>query len=263
MKIEYRTFPVELRTADGEAPRLVGHAAIYNSLSEDLGGFREQIAPGAFAKTLSDKADVRALFNHDPNFVLGRTSSGTLRLSEDERGLAMDVTLPQTPLVRDMVLEPIRRGDIDQMSFGFQVVKGGDSWDESGEVSVRTLREVKLFDVSPVTFPAYAATDVSARSIAPAEVLREHRAAVPPPPEPAAAPTTNAAPPPDILMKIAHLDLLIDQADAIVDEIMVSFNIPDPPAPGETPDAPSPKRSATPYSRRYTELRRQRLDMTR
>lgn len=151
----------ELRaSADGEPPRLTGYAAVFNSLSEDLGGFREQIKSGAFSKTLTE-SDVRALWNHDPNIVLGRTRSGTLRLREDNIGLAFEIDLPDTQQARDLIVLA-RRGDVDQMSFGFRTIK--DGWDTVGEQIVRTLVEVQLFDVSPVTFPAYPQTSANVRS---------------------------------------------------------------------------------------------------
>lgn len=168
MEIERRDFAVtgltvELR--EGKPALIRGHAAVFNSLSEDLGGFREQIVPGAFKDAIA-KDDIRALFNHDANFVLGRKASGTLRLSEDARGLAIEIDAPETPTIRDLVVAPIARGDVSQMSFGFSVRPGGQDWakDDEGRV-VRTLKSVRLFDVSPVTFPAYPATDVAVREM--------------------------------------------------------------------------------------------------
>lgn len=159
---EQRTFTArEIRASgDGEPPRLTGYAAMFNALSEDLGGFFERIKPGAFTKTLLE-ADVRALLNHDPNIVLGRTKAGTLRLNEDDAGLAFELDLPDTQAARDLIVS-VKRGDIDQMSFGFRTVR--DSWEQVGEQIVRTLIEVKLFDISPVTFPAYPQTSASVRS---------------------------------------------------------------------------------------------------
>lgn len=162
-KPEYRSFAlsnIEIRSED-DTPKMTGHAAVFDSLSEDLGYFREKIAHGAFSKTIQE-ADVRALWNHDSNYVLGRTKSGTLKLWEDERGLAVEITPPDTQWAKDL-LTSMKRGDVDQMSFGFQVVK--DDWEETADGLVRTLREVKLFDVSPVTYPAYPATDIYARSL--------------------------------------------------------------------------------------------------
>lgn len=160
-KIERRAFHIELRVKQeaDKPPMIAGHAALFNTLSEDLGGFRETIMPGAFAKTLQE-ADVRALLNHDPNMLLGRTKSGTLRLAEDEQGLAFEIDPPETGYANDL-LTSMRRGDLDQMSFGFQVVK--DRW-IAGDEPVRELVEVRLFDVSPVTFPAYPQTDASVRT---------------------------------------------------------------------------------------------------
>ncbi|MBR1230216.1 HK97 family phage prohead protease [Bradyrhizobium sp. AUGA SZCCT0176] len=168
MDIERRTFAAEglhIEKRDAGEIRLVGHAAVFNSLSEDLGGFREQISPGAFADAI-ETDDVRALFNHDPNFVLGRNRSKTLRMSEDARGLAIEIKLPDTQTVRDLVVAPIERGDVSQMSFGFSVKPGGQDWakDDEGRV-IRTLKRVRLFDVSPVTYPAYQQTDIAVREM--------------------------------------------------------------------------------------------------
>lgn len=153
----------ELRAvATDSGQKITGHAAKFDQMSEDLGGFRERIAPGAFAKSIQS-ADVRALWNHDPNYVLGRNKSGTLRLSEDSAGLYYEVDAPETQLIRDMVLAPIARGDVNQCSFGFYTVS--DKWAKVDGQWVRTLLEVELFDVSPVTYPAYPQTDVAVRSL--------------------------------------------------------------------------------------------------
>lgn len=169
MEIERRVFAIEgltvERRAAGEAPKIRGHAAVFGQLSEDLGGFREQIAPGAFA-TAIEQDDVRALFNHDPNFILGRNRSKTLRMSEDSRGLAIEIDAPDTQTIRDLVLAPIERGDVSQMSFGFSLRPNGQDWakNDDGQV-VRTLKNLRLFDVSPVVFPAYPQTDVAMRDL--------------------------------------------------------------------------------------------------
>jgi HK97 family phage prohead protease len=157
-EIERRNFfDAELRVLrEKDKPaKIVGYAAVFNSMSEDLWGFREKIAPGAFKNALKG-SDVRMLWNHDPNIVLGRTTSGTLTLKEDKNGLYIENTPPDTQLVRDMVLSPIERGDVTQQSFGFTIKK--DSWEEpdenSNELPTRTIEEVReLFDVSPVTYP--------------------------------------------------------------------------------------------------------------
>lgn len=161
---EIRTISVEMRVmaADGAPTKIGGHAAKFDSLSEDLGGFRERIAPGAFSKTIQS-GDIRALWNHDANIVLGRNKAGTLRLSEDSAGLAFEVDMPDTQLVRDMVMGPITRGDVNQCSFGFSTIS--DKWAKVDGEWIRTLLECELFDVSPVTYPAYQSTDVAARSM--------------------------------------------------------------------------------------------------
>ena len=160
--MERRFYQTEIR-ADGEdqAPKLTGYAAVFDQLSVLLyGQFRERIARGAFAGSLAD--DVRALWNHDTNLPLGRTKAGTLRLDEDSHGLRVEIEPPATQAGRD-ALESIRRGDVDQMSFAFDVLE--DEWDKEDDGTiVRTLRKVKLYEVSPVTFPAYPQTSVSART---------------------------------------------------------------------------------------------------
>lgn len=149
----------EIRAEGDKAIEFSGHAALFNSLSGDLGGFVEQISPGAFKRTLRNKADVRFLINHNADLVLARSKSRTLELAEDDEGLAVRAVLPDTSYARDLVVS-MERGDIDQMSFGFQKVL--DTWDalEDG-TPLRTLTEVKLFDVSVVTYPAYPETDAN------------------------------------------------------------------------------------------------------
>ncbi len=151
---------------DGElrakGSKVSGHAAVFNQLSEDLGGFREKISPGAFADSIKD-GDIRALWNHDPNFVLGRTKAGTLSLSEDDIGLATQYDFPDTSIARDL-LKSIERGDVDQQSFGFMVLPDGAKWRLEDGGLTRILTKVELFDVSPVTFPAYPQTDVGVRA---------------------------------------------------------------------------------------------------
>lgn len=155
--------------AEGSEFRIQGHAAVFDRLSQDLGGFVERISRGAFTKTIQE-ADVRALFNHDASLILGRTKTPdgkppTLRLAEDGQGLAYDVTMPDTSYARDLMVS-IERGDITQSSFGFRVID--DSWDRTDDgFPRRTLREISLQngDVSPVTYPAYLATDVATRAV--------------------------------------------------------------------------------------------------
>jgi uncharacterized protein len=163
--MERRFFSIELRAdgdqANGQAPTLRGYAAVFDQLSVVLYGmFREKIARGAFASSLAD--DIRALWNHDTNLPLGRTKAGTLKLEEDSHGLRVEIDPPDTQAGRDAV-ESIKRGDVDQMSFAFDVLE--DEWDQDDQQQlVRTLRKVKLYEVSPVTFPAYTGTSVSARA---------------------------------------------------------------------------------------------------
>jgi uncharacterized protein len=163
--IERRTVDVTMtveKRAD-ESPRIKGHAAVFNTLSQNLGWYREMIAPGAFAEAVKSD-DVRALWNHNPDHVLGRNKANTLILSEDERGLAIEIIPPDTQLARDLAIS-IERGDITQMSFAFSVRPNGDSWGQDDEGNdVRTLTNVRLYDVSPVTYPAYTETDVAVRS---------------------------------------------------------------------------------------------------
>jgi len=145
---------------DSSPPKIVGYAAVFNQLSEDLGGFREKISPGAFRKTIQE-ADIRALWNHDSNYVLGRNKSGTLKLEEDSHGLRIEITPPETTWAKDLITS-MKRGDVDQMSFGFRTIK--DRWENDGGRNIRTLLEVELFDVSPVTYPSYPQTEVQART---------------------------------------------------------------------------------------------------
>lgn len=154
----FTTGEFEVRTTATGGVVVEGHAAVFNRYSQDLGGFVEQVAPGAFTKTIQE-ADVRALFNHDPNQVLGRNKAGTLRLSEDTLGLLYQVDLPDTSFARDLAVS-MERGDVTQSSFGFRVMPNGDDWSfTEGETPLRTLNELSLFDVSPVTYPAYLDAD--------------------------------------------------------------------------------------------------------
>lgn len=148
--------------ADGRAA-IIGYAAVYNRLSLDLGGFREEILPGAFDKVLNrqrGKGDVVALFNHDSNIVLGRSSSGTLELSSDDKGLRYVVT---PPVSRADVLELIQRRDVRGSSFAFTVDKSGEAFRPGDDgKAVRQIREVSgLYDVGPVLVPAYPSTSAS------------------------------------------------------------------------------------------------------
>jgi HK97 family phage prohead protease len=161
MKQETRNFDAdfELR-AEGDGMTFVGYAAKFNSPSEDLGGFVETIEAGAFRRSLRSRNDVKLLVNHDTGRVLASTRSGTMKLYEDEVGLRVEASLPNTTDGRDMA-ELLRRGDLNKMSFGFSVIK--DSW--NNEMTERTLKSVRLFETSIVAFPAYAATEAMVRSL--------------------------------------------------------------------------------------------------
>ena len=150
---------------DKDGMTVKGHASVFNSLSEDLGGFREIVAPGAFTRSLEavddGDEDVRALAHHDTAQVLGRTSNGTLTLRQDDIGLSVRIDLPDTTVGRDTKTS-IARKDLDKMSIGFNVPDGGDEWafPEEGP-AIRTVKEIDLFEVSVVAFPAFRQTDIS------------------------------------------------------------------------------------------------------
>jgi len=160
--VEQRAYDGELKAAV-EGRTVEGYASVFNSMSEDLGGFREIILPGAFSNVLDN--DVRALYNHDSNYLLARTTSGTLELKEDDKGLYYRFEMPNTSYGNDM-LELFRRGDLSQSSFGFTVEK--DSWRMEEGQHVRYIERVgSLFDVSPVVYPAYASASSGLRSAEP------------------------------------------------------------------------------------------------
>lgn len=163
----------ELRIVEREGKKsLVGYSAVFDSWSEVLGGwFREKILPGAFKNALS-RSDPRCLFNHDANMILGRAKPGTLKVSEDSRGLSIECELPKTSYASD-VEESVRRGDVDGQSFSFTTKT--DRWTfhdgEPGKPADRELIEIgELYDVGPVVYPAYPDTSVGMRS---REVNRE------------------------------------------------------------------------------------------
>jgi HK97 family phage prohead protease len=155
------TSTLEVRSEDGQE-YFEGYAAKFNS-ETDLGYFAEEIAPGAFDGNLQD--DVRCLYNHEPNLVLGRTSSGTCILSVDETGLKYRSLYNPNDPDHVRVMEKIKRGDVSQSSFAFTVER--ESWENrDGKTSKRTIEVIgQLYDVSPVTYPAYADTTVGARSL--------------------------------------------------------------------------------------------------
>lgn len=166
--IERRYLPLDLRAdKDSETITIGGYAAVFDTVA-DLGWFRERIDRSAFDGVDTDTV---ALINHDSNLVLGRKSAGTLRLKTDERGLLMEVDLPKTTYAQDLA-ESITRGDIKHQSFAFTVLD--DEWSMVDGKDTRTIKRVKaLYEVSPVTYPAYSDTTVAKRS------RDEHRASDP------------------------------------------------------------------------------------
>lgn len=157
------TTEFEFRT-DGESPRFIGYAAVFNSDSEPL-PFTETIMPGAFARSIADRASQTFVIDHDDTKLLASRKARTLSLSEDSRGLVVDATLPNTSYARDLV-ELHARGEARAMSFTFRPVKGGETW--SPDMKRRTLTEVRLGHVTVLTglAPAYRQTTASIRSLA-------------------------------------------------------------------------------------------------
>ena len=163
---ERRSMPVcELRTetvGDTDSRSITGYAAVFNQETDIGGMFREVIRPGAFSRAIEEDQDVRALWNHNPDVILGRTVADTLSLNEDERGLEITIDPPDTQAGRDMV-ESISRGDVTTMSFAFAA--RSETWtEEEGKLPLRELNDVDLYDISPVTYPAYQGTSVGLRS---------------------------------------------------------------------------------------------------
>ena len=170
---EIRSFPfdlasIEVRQEDEKPHSVSWYAALFDSLSDDLGGFRERIGRRAFTKSLQER-EVRALINHDPNMILGRTSKDTLKVHVDLRGLRAESSIPETSYASDLIVN-IENGNIGGGSFMFATQR--ESWDmeeiEEQEILVRTIHEARLYDVSLVTFPAYPATEgtTALRSVA-------------------------------------------------------------------------------------------------
>ena len=149
---------MEVRSGEsGQPDRMVGYAIRYNEASHDLGGFTEFVAPGAARAATNGNADVLAFWNHDSGQVLGRTSAGTLRLTEDQQGLRAEIT---PPAWAGNHMESIRRGDVTGMSFGFMVNSDTVEEREDGTL-IRTLNDVEVKEVSPVSMPAYPTTEIN------------------------------------------------------------------------------------------------------
>jgi HK97 family phage prohead protease len=148
-------------TVGTDGATITGYAIVFNEPSADLGGFREVILPTAVDRTLGEDLDVRALVDHDSSKVLGRRTAGTLTLTKDTRGLHVVIHPPDTTIGRDIV-ESVRRGDITGMSFRFAVVRpGGERFETRNGMPTRIISDMRIQEISIVTFPAYAATDVT------------------------------------------------------------------------------------------------------
>lgn len=145
---------------NGDSPQIVGHAAVFNQPTE-IFGFEEVILSGAFARAIKEEQDVRALIDHDSRLILGRTKSDTLSLKEDDHGLFVTIKPPKTSFADD-VLESIRRGDLDGMSFAF--IPRQQNIKEEEDKTIREIADVDLIDVSVVTFPAFEGTDVELKN---------------------------------------------------------------------------------------------------
>lgn len=213
---------LEKRTSkmEQEGGKLVGYAAVYApAMSEDLGGFREKISPGAFDKSLENNADIRALWDHNTSQPLARTTNGSLKVSSDKRGLRVEIELPEGVSYADDLRQLVRSGVVNQMSFGFLVPPGGDTWekDEDGN-ALRTLNSIDLHEVSVVSIPAYPDTTVALRGLQHVEFeirrarwLASHgyRAA-----------SVLFSDPKEIHMeKVAELKKLIDERAALIEQI--------------------------------------------
>jgi HK97 family phage prohead protease len=172
----------DVRLAGDGTPKLIGYGAVFDSPT-NIGWFEEQVARGAFSETILQD-DIRGLFNHDPNMILGRNKAKptpTMRIFEDSKGLRYEIDVADTQVGRD-TLTSVRRGDVSGCSFSFQTIK--DEWDRSNpDHPKRTLRKVRLFDVGPVTFPAYPDTSVAARSLEEFKAARQSETNCPEIPE--------------------------------------------------------------------------------
>lgn len=161
-KRELRAVATQFETRqDGDTPHIAGYFAVFDSVYEIAPGMSESIAPGAFAGTLAE--DIRALVNHDSTLVIGRTKAGTLELREDARGLWADIAINPNDGDAMNAYERAKRGDVDQASFGFDIIRQDTEVRPDGSVHW-TLREVRLYEVSICTFPAYKETNISART---------------------------------------------------------------------------------------------------
>lgn len=160
--MEKRLFNIENRfeTKEDGQEVVVGYGSIFNSRSENLGGFYEYISPAAISEETIAKSDVRALINHDQNLILARSTTGTLNLTVDEKGLKYEFDIPETSYGKDLAIN-MQNGNLNQSSFAFTVASNGDEWstDEDGN-DIRTITSIdRLYDVAVVTYPAYSQAD--------------------------------------------------------------------------------------------------------
>lgn len=173
--LEYRTFHSEVRqvSEENQSPKLAGLAVPYNretviipanAMFEGSPEVREMFMPGAMTKTLRE-SEQWALWAHDANMVLGRKGNGTLRLAETDAGVTFEIDVPDTAVVRDLVVAPVKRGDVNGTSFGFWPLREDSETRDEGKVIVFKVREAGLLEVSPTPMPAYASTSVSSRSM--------------------------------------------------------------------------------------------------
>ena len=194
---EVRTNSVDFEVrAEGDGMTFTGYASVFNSPSEDLGGFIEYVAPGAFKRSLQSRNEVKLLWNHDSGEPLASLRGGTMQLVEDNRGLKVTAQLPNTTRGRD-IAELLRTKVIDSMSFGFNVIR--DSWASDGKT--RTLESVRLFEVSIVSFPAYEATVAQVRS----------------------APTINPDELADALLKLESGEELDDKSAELITDVVAKL----------------------------------------
>lgn len=175
LRREVRPIKTEFTARNDEgAPTIEGYFAVFNSIYEIAPGMTESVAPGAFSQTLS--GDIRALTNHDTTLVLGRTKAHTLELREDEHGLWGRVAINPNDSDAMNLYERVKRGDVDQCSFGFDILAEETDFRDDGSIHW-TIREVELYEVSACTFPAYQETNISARAADKAELEKRSIAA--------------------------------------------------------------------------------------
>lgn len=172
---QVRTKSTEFKTReDGENLAIEGYFAVFDSVYEIAPGMSESIAPGAFDNTLS--GDIRALINHDTTLVLGRTKANTLQLKADNHGLWGHIDINRNDTDAMNLYNRVQRGDVDQCSFGFNIVNEETDFREDGSIHW-TIKEVELFEVSPCTFPAYEETNIAARSREREDIIRRRNMA--------------------------------------------------------------------------------------